>query len=1633
MTWESYCATVTYCDGAGEDDPFTPDKNELKDEEDAVSANSVIDEDYENTDPVFPDQNPDQDGAQTAQTREISEDASVGDAVGDEVVAEDEGSDGEQEPLTYTLVDPNPSVDTDDEDAFTIDASTGQIRVGANAKLNFEADSSAVTDDADEYTVTVRAADPSDTQADQSRADVEVTITVTDVNDDPVITRDPTDRVEFEFTENQPFATTILRTFAATDEDTGDNLTDGTLKWSVERSALTNQNDSARLTINEAGELTFAAQPDFDSAWNSNNTYKVKVVITDEAGRTDSEEVQVVVRNFDEPGTVTMSNRQAEVGTQITATLADEDGRTGTVTWEWTFTGTTTVTQANEDHVARYTPVDDHANRPINVTATYKNADGTEAIARASDDPEFVTTVDGRPSTRRMPTSNATNTAPKFIDSASCGNVADTAAVSSDTRDVDENTAAGVSIGAAITFCDAEDDNLTYSLSSGDTSSFDINRATGQLLTKASLNYETKTRYSVSVRAHDPTNANSTVSVTIDIGQVNEPPTFTEGDTAILYAEGSRGTHLVDTYKATDPEGVTVALTLSGDDADDFTFSNGILSFKQAPDYEDPQDTQGSNDPANEYNVTITASDGNTESDDVPRTVTIEVTNVDEDGGVTLSSQNPKEGIAITATLMDPDGSATDAAATDLSTLESTKWQWYRSSSKGGPWTEIKAADAAGGRAAITSDMRTYTPSSADLPNFYLRAGATYIDGHTPNGTDANTNPDKTTDEDTGVSANLVRMKDYVNTPPMFVDSDGRATTTATVTRRVLENTKAGTEITPAVKATDYDEFGNMEPFTYSVGENDGMFVVEMATGTIRIGADTVLNYESTDNPDHQYTLEVVATDPSGKSGTSTVTIMVINANEVPELVDTETAENLAATSTPEVDDDVDLAQTPYVRTISQYNARDDEDAAASPARELKWSLSGDDNGKFGFSTTLASCGDEAEVEGSTVLLCFKSDFLPDFEAPEDTNGDNVYNVTVKVTDFHENTTEHAVAVTVTNEEEDGEVELTNLVPEVGTSITAELADPDGGERDITWKWWAIELANAPVALPEIQCPPGVAGAWAQISGATARSYTPVSGDEGKCLAATARYRNAATQNDPFTPEDDSLVMATGTSKYVVKEEDTNNKAPVFPDQDEDTPGDQSDRATRHVHETTERDSEMNPDGNRFGEVGEPVTASLDQDGDTSRMGDILTYSLGGSDAALFTIDTLTDLDDTQPGTYEREIGQIRVGEGTVLDFETKNTYTVNVIATDPSGASDTIIVTINIVNVDEEPKFTKRGLAVSSGARNVNYPENGTADVSTYEASGADSAGASWSLEGEDADDFNISSGGVLTFRSSPNFESPTDANTDNAYNVTVKASNGSLSDTRSVTVTVTDVDEPGSVSISSAGNEVKVGVQLTAELDEGDEEVVTGWQWASGASASGNFTNISGATNNTYTPVDGDVGNFLRITVNYTDATHGLDSLSAVTATAVEAADVTVPGTPGTVSLAPSSGLVSGNSVTATLTDPDTPTNQVWQWDRSVDGSTNWTTISGATSATYTTTDDDGGNYLRASVTYDDDSGTGLTAGPVATTDPVAVDTYDTNRDGTIDSGEVITAVADYFDREITVARVLDVVALYFTGLNK
>ncbi len=111
-------------------------------------------------------------------------------------------------------------------------------------------------------------------------------------------------------------------------------------------------------------------------------------------------------------------------------------------------------------------------------------------------------------------------------------------------------------------------------------------------------------------------------------------------------------------------------------------------------------------------------------------------------------------------------------------------------------------------------------------------------------------------------------------------------------------------------------------------------------------------------------------------------------------------------------------------------------------------------------------------------------------------------------------------------------------------------------------------------------------------------------------------------------------------------------------------------------------------------------------------------------------------------------------------------------------------------------------------------------------------------------------------------NYESP-----DTLFTVLVEASDGELADTASVTIRVTDADDPGKVALSP--EVVRVGVELTATLMDEDGVRSAGRQRRWQRSRNGNSWNEVGR-GRMYNPVTSDEGKWLRLVITYSDG-HG------------------------------------------------------------------------------------------------------------------------------------------------------------------
>ena len=210
----------------------------------------------------------------------------------------------------------------------------------------------------------------------------------------------------------------------------------------------------------------------------------------------------------------------------------------------------------------------------------------------------------------------------------------------STTRSIEENTVRDTNIGTPVAATDADEDTLTYTLSGTDAASFSIISTSGQLRTKAALNYEVKNSYSVTITVSDGNGGSDSITVTINITDQdpasNNAPVFDEGDSTTRSVDKgtspsqmsatdadddpfkhiypSQNLGLDDPVSATDADGDPLTYALSGTDEALFSIdrTTGQLSNKDYLNYTDKTS----------YSVTITVSDSKEGTDTITVTIT---------------------------------------------------------------------------------------------------------------------------------------------------------------------------------------------------------------------------------------------------------------------------------------------------------------------------------------------------------------------------------------------------------------------------------------------------------------------------------------------------------------------------------------------------------------------------------------------------------------------------------------------------------------------------------------------------------------------------------------------------------------------------------------------------------------------------------------------------------------------------------------------------------------------------------------------------------------------------------------------------------------------------------------------------
>ena len=527
-------------------------------------------------------------------------------------------------------------------------------------------------------------------------------------------------------------------------------------------------------------------------------------------------------------------------------------------------------------------------------------------------------------------------------------------------------------------------------------------------------------------------------------------------------------------------------------------------------------------------------------------------------------------------------------------------------------------------------------------------------------------------------------------------DQNEGAVVTGPPTIAVEEN-RDPTATLAAYEATDPEG----QPITrWSLSGRDG--------GDFLINGDGHLTFRNTpdyDRPadsdrDNEYLFTVRAYD--GRTyGSLDVTVTVSNVNE----------------------------HDPVIRSGSQtsFTYREEGTAALYTYRAtdgdkddvIIWSAEGTDGNLFGFK----------DRNGLVFLE------PPDYEDPQDSGRDQVYNLTVVATDSGRLTDSLGVTVTVTAVDEGPEISGANTytVSEgqdlTGASFTAR--DPEDADAAVT-RWSLSGRDGGDFTITDTSEQTG------QNSAQLAFRNTPdydrsADSDRDNEYLVTIRAYNGSTY---------------GSLDVTVTVTDENEAAPVVTGRD-----------TLSFRENTATTTRLH------------TYRATDTDRDAT-----ITWSVRGTDGGDFTISTGGELFLSNIPDHEQ-----------AADSDSDNVYEITVVASDGSNEG-TLAVTVTVTDVNEGPEIT--------GTQSLRFAENTATDrvLATYTATDPEDPDLEitrWSVTGRDGGDFSINEDGELTFRNQPDHERPADSGRDNVYEVTVRASDGRVYGAHDVTVTVEAVDE--------------------------------------------------------------------------------------------------------------------------------------------------------------------------------------------------------------------------------------------------
>ena len=385
--------------------------------------------------------------------------------------------------------------------------------------------------------------------------------------------------------ENTVPNTDIGAPVAATDRD-GDTLT-----YTLEGA---DAGSFDILSTSDGGQIRTSASLNYEEK----SSYAVTVRVSDGRGGTDAVNVTIDVTDVDgeapetpfAPRVTAVSSTRLQVSWDMPANqgppITDYDYRYREPSDDWTEVTDTTITGTTE----QITGLAASTSYDVEVRAT--NAEGTSDWSNPG-----------------IGSTNApgANNPPVFVDGLNTS------------RSVSADAPPDTNIGAPVRATDADSgDTVSYRLEGRDAGLFEINTATGQLLTKSGITLIASEEYTVIVVADDETElARITVTIAPTAATPNSPPAFLEGASTTRSVDdgATAGTDIGDPVSAEDDPGDTLTYTLGGTDAASFDIvsTTGQLETLATLDAA----TKSS------YTVTVTATDTAGATAEIEVTITV--------------------------------------------------------------------------------------------------------------------------------------------------------------------------------------------------------------------------------------------------------------------------------------------------------------------------------------------------------------------------------------------------------------------------------------------------------------------------------------------------------------------------------------------------------------------------------------------------------------------------------------------------------------------------------------------------------------------------------------------------------------------------------------------------------------------------------------------------------------------------------------------------------------------------------------------------------------------------------------------------------------------------------------------------